>query len=216
LKKTPNPVGKTPKRIAFAPNPARRETLLPEEAFTTRLPDAMSADAATVAPTKRRRRAWLIGLAVVVAVVTIALLANAPKQEPVKVWFVRATNEAGVKKLVFEGTNGAPRRILFSAGAYSGALDDTETPIRRRLYHNPTIAWPAAGTNFNFTVDTPSNDAPYFVMWSFHEIKSSRTGFERFQLWCEGFFRARGMPAVGRRLGIHLETHYIPSTEIKE
>ena len=172
--------------------------------------------AANPQPRKRRWKARLIGFAVVVASVTIALLANAPKPEPVKVVFVRATNEAGVKKLVFEGTNGAPRRILFSAGAYTGALDDTEAQIRRRLYHNVTIDWLAAGTNFNFTVDAPSNDAPYFVMWSFHELKSSRTGFERFQLWCDVFFRAHGMPAVGRRLGVHVETHYIPSTELKE
>src|SRR5689334_285329 len=89
----------------------------------------MTADAATVAPTKRGRRAWTIALAVVVAVVTSALLANAPKPEPVRVWFVRATNDGGVKRLVFEGTNGFPRPVEFIAGVGTGTIRQTNAPV---------------------------------------------------------------------------------------
>ena len=66
----------------------------------------------------------MLGLAGVVAVVTIALLAIAPKKEPVRVWFVRATNEAGVKKLVFEGTNALTREVTFSAYVVPGVMRD--------------------------------------------------------------------------------------------
>src|SRR5438874_1098411 len=72
------------------------------------LADAMTADAASSQPRKRGWKAWMLGLACVVAVATIALLANAPKPEPVKVWFVGYTNVYGRKCLVFAGTNGTP------------------------------------------------------------------------------------------------------------
>ena len=167
-------------------------------------------------PTKRGRRAWLIALAVVVAVVTIALLANAPKPEPVKVWFVRATNEAGVKKLVFEGTNGVVRDIEFDAALVTGALEHPQTSVPSPSIVDRSKVWPAKGTNFAFVLNAPPKDVPYYVVWEFHDIDISSTRSGRLRARCWHFFHVHSMPALARPFVPKLELHYIPSTEIKE
>jgi len=167
-------------------------------------------------PTKRGRKTWLIGLAVVVAVATIALLATPPKPEPVRVWFVRATNELGVKKLVFEATNGFPRGMVFYAGVFTGAIPHPKTQAPDYPVDGGIFALPAAGANFSFTLNAPSNDAPYFVTWEFQETKSLATRWGRFQMRCYDFCNAHGMTGLAGRFAAWRSVHYIPSTEIKE
>ena len=60
----------------------------------------MTPDAASTQPRKRSWKRLIVALACVVAVTIIALLAKAPRKEPVTVRFVRSTNEMGIKKLI--------------------------------------------------------------------------------------------------------------------
>jgi len=89
-------------------------------------------------PRKASWKRWTLVLACVVVVIAFVLLASAPKPEPVKVWFVRATNELGVRKLVFEGTNGLPRPIVLITLATTGAVHHAK--IVTRLH--PVYDWP--------------------------------------------------------------------------
>jgi len=162
------------------------------------------------------RRAWLIGLAVVVAVIATVLLAIPPKKEPVKVWFVRATNELGVKKLVFEGTNGIPREIEAFANVLTGTVDPTKTPPGPDPVYDWTNATVSAGTNFYFALKAPQKDVPYCVMWQFHDIWSPPTRWGRFRVGCYLFFKDHGMPSLAQRFVSTLHVQSIPSTEFKE
>jgi hypothetical protein len=176
----------------------------------------MTSDAASTQPRKRTWKRLIVVLACVVAVVTIALLATPPKPEPVKVWFVRATNEAGVKKLVFEGTNGIPKRIEFVAVAVTGAIRQIKMPVGPDLPYSGTNNYASGGTIFSFTMKAPPKDVPYFVMWKFYDVESPKTRWWRFRVGCCNFLGAHGMPNVADRLFPWVEQHYIPSSEIKE
>src|ERR1043166_847574 len=174
----------------------------------------MSSDAASSEPRKRRWKAWLIGLACVVAAATIALLASAPKPEPVRVWFVRATNELGVKKLVFEGTNGLPRQVLICYDVFRGA---SRAKTRRQLWdtYSPgtSIDAPAA-TNFHFALKAPSNGVPFHVEWTFFGASRRMTRWGTFRKVCEDFFDIHDKPRMANRFAPHVDVHYIPSSEI--
>ena len=167
-------------------------------------------------PTKRGRKAWLIGLAVVVAAVTIALLANAPKPEPVKVWFVRATNEAGVKRLVFEGTNGTGRKVVIFAAVFTGAVPDAKAPTVPSLPYNFTNSAVPTRTSFCLTMVPPPNDATYYVEWVVLHEPADQTRWRRFRWACFDYASAHNMPRLAGLLLPNTETHMIPSTEIKE
>src|SRR5437762_14372749 len=104
----------------------------------------MSSDAAISQPRKRGWKAWLLGLACVVAVITIVFLATAPKPEPVKVWFVRSTNEMGEKKLFFQGTNGIPKQVYYVACVATGAVRHARMPSGLRPGYNLTSGVAAA------------------------------------------------------------------------
>ena len=155
-------------------------------------------------------------MACVVAVITIALLANAPKPEPVRVWFVRATNELGETKLIFEGTNGSSREIVLLAIANTGAVVQAKRPRPFRPPVDATTVRAAEGTNFNFTLKAPSNDVLYYVMWLFHERGLRPTLWQRSRATSSDFLYAHRMPRLAVRIQPTLEEHYIPSTEIKE
>src|SRR5690349_11070987 len=123
----------------------------------------MTPDELASPPRKAKWKRWAIALACVVAAATIALLASAPKPEPVKVWFVRATNEAGVKKLVFEGTNGLPCRVACFAGMFPAASGGSAGVPPSASYHE---IWTTAAprTRFSFslaTSDTIGNSDTY-------------------------------------------------------
>ena len=189
---------------------------LPNKGVISILAGAMSADAATSAPTKRGRKAWLIALAVVVAVVTIVFLANAPKREPVKVWFVRATNEAGVKMLVFEGTNAFPRHIFLGAAVVTGAIHQAKRPDIYSSYDRGTNPYVAAGTNFYFTLNAPPKVIPYWVLWSSLDNPHVSTPWETLRWRCYDFLGTHGMPRLADHFAPSPNFHYIPSSEIKE
>src|SRR2546423_1046846 len=121
----------------------------------------MSSNAASYQPRKRGRKAWMIGLACVVAVVTIVLLANAPRKEPVRVWFVRATNEGGEKRLVFEGTNGMAGAIEFDCYVILGAIPRAKPTTNISAIYRMNIGSVAARTHFDFALDAPRKDVPY-------------------------------------------------------
>ena len=156
-------------------------------------------------PRKRRWKARLIGLECVVAAATIMLLASMPKQEPVKVWFVRATNEAGVKKFVFEGTNGMTREIgvfayLITGGGRPGG--DLSTSVGR------------ARTNFQFALKAPPKDVPYVVEWYFRGIPLTR--WQKLREVVQVFFTTHHMPTLADRLAFSPEMRTIASSEIDE
>ena len=167
-------------------------------------------------PTKRGRRAWLIGLAVVVALVTIVLLTNAPKQEPVRVWFVRATNELGEKKLVFEGTNGLPRGIAYSACVITGAIHHAEMSEEWTPYSDGIKTNAAARATFTFALEAPPKDAPYYVSWWFEGTNGPTTRWGKFRMACFDFLGTHGMYGLANRFAPVVESHLIPSSEIKE
>jgi hypothetical protein len=152
----------------------------------------------------------------VVAVVTIVLLATPPKPEPVKVWFVRATNYPDHKRLVFQGTNGTLERIELDAYAITGAVRHVSTMAGLGPTYHYTSAGVAAGTNFYFALEAPPKDVPYFVMWQFREMGGVSMPWEGFRWRCFKFFYAHGMHRLARRFEPTPEEHYIPSTEIKE
>jgi len=178
--------------------------------------EASKASELNSQPTKRRRKAWLIALAVVVAVVTIALLAILPKKKPVKVWFVRATNELGEKKLVFEGTNGIPRSIEFRACVVTGVTVYAQAPAVPYPNYDWTTDYPGAGTNFYFTLKAPPKDVPYFVECGFRDVGIASTRWGRFRWRCYDFLFTHGMRRLAERFDSRHELQYIPSTEIKE
>jgi hypothetical protein len=170
-------------------------------------------------------------------VTTIALLAIAPRKEPVRVWFVRFTNSAGFKllvsqgsngipihtirpagyeQLVFEGMNGLSRQIEFSASVFTGAIPQAKAPVGSRTIYDWTMEYPAAGRSFSFTLDAPSNDVPYYVVWEFHDNTRALTRWGRFRMGCYNFFRTRGMYWLAGRFIPKTKAHYIPSTELKE
>jgi len=158
----------------------------------------------------------LIALAVVVAVVTIALLANAPKQEPVKVWFVRATNEGGVKKLVFEGTNGMTHAITYFACVSTNSVRYARIPDSWGPYYDSNDSEAASGQSFTFALKAPPKEIAYSLAWTFYERGRPTMRVGTFGIGCYNFFRAHGMPALARRFEVRPDVHYIPSTEIKE
>jgi hypothetical protein len=167
-------------------------------------------------PRKRSWKAWLLGLACVVAVTIVALLPETPKKEPVAVWFVRSTNELGEKKLVFEGTTGIPGQVAVFAGVFPGAVPPAKTQALMRPWYDYTFAASASGTNFYFTLKAPPKDVRFYVMWESHEIRRPATGWGRFRLGCYSFFNAHNMPRLARRFDAQAGGHYIPSAEIKE
>ena len=178
--------------------------------------EASKAPEPSSQPTKRGRKAWLIALAAVVAVVMIMLLANAPKPEPVKVWFVRATNEAGVKKLVFEGTNGGKTEFRVSADVVPVVVDHSNTTeIGPPAWDGFGVAM-APGTSVVFTLKAPPKAMSYYVTWSYYGELKATTGWARFRIACFNFFRAHGMPRLAWRFAPRAKFHTIPSTEIKE
>ena len=167
-------------------------------------------------PTKRGRKAWLIALAVVVAVVTIVLLANAPKPEPVKVWFVRATNEAGVKKLVFEGTNGLRREIYIQADVFSGTTNIADMPWMSPSVDRTNDIRVPGGTNFVFALKEPPRDLPYYLDWWFYDDEAMTTRWARVQLRCYDFLVTHHMDSLAEPLADFPKHHYITSTSIKD
>ena len=167
-------------------------------------------------PTKRGRRAWLIGLLCVVALITIVLLANAPKPEPVKVWFVRATNEGGVKRLVFEGTNGMRTGISATAWLAAAGGSGSNTASRFTNREEVTNRIVAAGTGFDFSLEAPTKNVPYIVVWYFYDDPPFQTRGQRFRFRANTLFRAIGMPRLAERLFSTTHRHIVPSTEIKE
>ena len=167
-------------------------------------------------PKKRGRKAWLIALAVVAAVVTIALLATPPKPEPVKVWFARATNEAGVKKLVFEGTNGMSRQIGLLTCVVTGAVLQANSLPGLPSRYDYIYSEIAPGTNFRLTLYAAPKDLPFCVMWELHDFARPWTALRRLRVEYSDLFMWHGMPRLAKLLNRQPEVHYIPSTEIKE
>jgi len=178
--------------------------------------DAMTPDAASFQPRKRSWKRLIVALACVVAVVTIVLLATPPKPEPVKVWFVRATNVLGEKKLVFEGTNGSPREIVAFAVVVTGSAGSAKAPAGPVPSYDVSRAEAAVRTSFTLALATPPKDVPYRVMWWFDDIHYPQTREGRFRKACCYFFVNHGMPALARRFARKPDVHYIPSSEIKE
>jgi hypothetical protein len=176
----------------------------------------MTSDAASTQPRKRAWKRLIVALACVAAVVTIVLLANIPKKEPVTVWFVRSTGSPGHKVLVFQGTNGTPREIQFGASIFTGAIRQAKTTADLGPAYGYTSANMAAGKSFYFHLDAPPEDAPYYVAWGFQELWSPMTRWERCRMACFNFFGSHNMPRLARRFLPTARGHYIPSTEIKE
>jgi len=167
-------------------------------------------------PRKASWKRWIVVLAGVVAVITIAPLAIPPKNEPVKVWFVRSRNEFGYKELFFQGTNTTRREIEFVSGLFTGVVNRATTRATSPPFYGWIIATAAVGTNSCFSLVAPSNDVPYCVIWEFHDSPRALTRWGRFRKGCHDFLNAHGMPALAERLAPTPKIHYIPSTEIKE
>jgi hypothetical protein len=176
----------------------------------------MTSDAASTQPRKRPWKRLIVALACVVAVTTIALLATPPKPEPVKVWFVRATNELGERKLVFQGTNGIRGGIIYTACIPTNSRLIPRVVFSGEVYHSYVTSRAEAGENFTFTLNAPPKGAVYNVMWWFDDIPFHKTRWGRLGGACYDFFRTHGMRDLAGRFVTTPELHYIPSTEIKE
>jgi hypothetical protein len=169
----------------------------------------MTPDELPSPPRKASWKRWTLVLACAVAVVTIVSLAIPPKPEPVKVWFVRATNEGGVKRLVFEGTNGVPRQIVFFVYAVIGAIPGGSVT-------NSASAVVAPGAVSTFTLTAPPTGVSYYVAWGFIDRERANTLWCRARIRCGYFFIAHGMPLLADFLDPAPKVRYIPSSEIKE
>src|SRR5690242_9271742 len=66
-------------------------------------------------PRKAPWKRWIVVLAGVLAIVLAVLFLKAPSPEPVSIKFVRSTDWLGSKALVFKGTNGLPRTMVYHA-----------------------------------------------------------------------------------------------------
>src|SRR5690242_13354851 len=152
----------------------------------------MTSDELPRPPRKRRWKRWIVALACVVAVTIVALLPETPKKEPVRVWFVRSTNEMGTNKLVFRGTNSIAREIAFSAWLFTGAIPHGKAQADADLFIDVTYDSVAARTNFYFALNAPPNAVPYYVEWKFVDLWRPKTRWYIFRLECCNFFCAHG------------------------
>ena len=157
----------------------------------------------------------MIGLACVLAVITITLLATPPKPEPVKVWFVRATNEAGVRKLVFEGTNGTVGMIQVDACVVTGAVRQVKIPTDSVVFYDTHDAVVTGGGSFKFILLAPQGDVPYSVRWDFYTLERPGTLLGKLRWDCYDFLFVHGMPRLAQLFSSKAATHYIPSSEIR-
>ena len=188
-------------------------------------------------PTKHRRKAWLIGVAVVGAVVTILLLANAPKPEPVKVWFVGTTNtpspdivlfpgqvhvpvpsidSRGYKHLIFRATNGSSSKIRLIVYLFAGEIGQTNAQAAARTPHAVTSSALAAGKSCDFALVSPGRGVPYYIEWNFYDVTAPSTRWRKLRWECYNFFCAHNMPRLANLILPPALSHFIPSTEIKE
>ena len=174
-------------------------------------------------PRKRVWKAWMVGLACVVAVITIVFLATAPKPEPVKVWFVGYTNIYGHKCIVLAGTNGTPRKIAVFSCIVTGEIRQVRSTIPNYQTLGPMLpvlfeaqSWPARGECFRLTLPVPRKDVLYCVIWYVPDFVPPAMRFGRLRWGCYNFLIAHHMPRLARRFVNWGELHYIPSSEIKE
>ena len=189
---------------------------LPTTNFGTTLASAMSADELPSPPRKTSRKRWAVALTCVVAVTMVVLLATPPKPEPVKVWFVRATNEGGVKKLVFEGTNGLTNRITYYAYLSPRSKRYVTTPGAWAPYYDLASGGKGPGESFTFTLKAPPKDVPYYVKWSFDDNPWHTTRSGGFRMACYNFLLTHGKFRLAEHFKPKVDFHYIPSSEIKE
>jgi hypothetical protein len=189
----------------------------------TILADAMTPDAASTQPRKRRWKRLIVALACVVAVVTIVLLATPPKPEPVKVWFVGYTNDYGRKWLVFAGTNGTPIQTEVDSCVVTGEIWQVRARIPNYQTLVPILAsLPEARTStprgecFRFTLPVPHKEVPYCVIWYVPDFVDPAWRYGRLRWGCYKFLVAHHMPRLAQYLVPYGKLHYIPSTEIKE
>ena len=181
--------------------------------------DTASAPLEEKAGERRRFRPWkrlIVVLAGVVAVTVIALLALTPKKEPVRVWFVGYTNDMGQKRLVFGGSNSLPRQIGFSVCVFTGEIHHAKAPADLEPYNDWVVGGRTEEGSFPFTLYVPPKGVPYYVAWALYQTPPSTTRWWRFRMGCGRFFARHGMPRLARRVAPKPDTHYIPSTEIKE
>jgi hypothetical protein len=192
------------------------ETLLPKKSYASILADAMTPDELPSPPRKRRWKRLMVASACVVAVTIIALLTKSQKKGVVTVRFVRSTNELGVKKFVFEGTNGIPRPITYYAGVSTNMISNSKTLAGLGPFPSLTMGDASATGTFLFCLEPPQDGVEWRVIWFFTDQAKSQSPWERLNEGCSALFRTIGMPKLARRFRRGPEVHYIPSTEIKE
>jgi hypothetical protein len=165
----------------------------------------------------------MVALGCVVAVTTVALLSLTPKKEPVKVWFVRSTNELGTNKLVFQGTNGISGEIEYFACVITNSIRHTDPRLRDpetlnevRPFYSELTRRAASGETFYFNLEVPPKGTSYYLMWASDDRGQTATPWRRFRMVCYDFFRGHGMGRIAERFAPRIEMHYIPSTEFKE
>src|SRR5690349_23338400 len=73
----------------------------------------MTPDELPSQPRKASWKRWMVVLAGVLAIALAVLLFKAPAPERVSVRFLRSTNENGVQRLFFEGTNGTDVKMVY-------------------------------------------------------------------------------------------------------
>src|SRR5690349_20529525 len=106
-------------------------------------------------PRKASWKRWIVVLASVLGIVLAALFLKAPSPEPVSIEFVRSTDWLGSKALVFKGTNGLPRTMLYHAYVVPDSIPRSkyEGSLAR---HNISNGAPVeAGKAFTFFLQTP-------------------------------------------------------------
>ena len=155
-------------------------------------------------------------MACVVAAATFALLASAPKREPVSIRLVGPTTEYPIKGLVFEGTNGLSTTIVCEF-FYSFDIDHiTAATIIRdsgSVFGYPLVR---PGATFRWVIKAPPKDAACIVKWYEIEVSKRVTRWDVIRTDCYSFLKQHGMPMLARPFEPRIRTHTIPSTEIKE
>ena len=170
-------------------------------------------------PSQPRKASWkrrIVVLAGALAIVLAVLFLKAPSPEPVSIKFVRSTDWLGSKALVFKGTNGLPRTMLYHAYVVPDSIPRSkyESSLAR---HNISNGAPVeAGKAFTFFLQTPPDRTDWYVVWWFTDTRRPVTRLESFRTRCAEFFRAHGMRKLEKRFGLWADAHFLSPSELKE
>jgi len=176
----------------------------------------MSTDELPSPPRKSSWKRWTFALTTLLALALAALFLKALTNEPVSVKLVFSTNDNGQRKLIFEGTNGLPRRIAYVARIMRIGTSATQAIHLANVYHETAYGNIWEERTFRFSLDVPTNDVSWYMMWYFNDLDRTPSRLEMARLNCYVFLADHHMGILARPFAGRDNRHFIPSTDLKE